>query len=363
MLKKSDRGFDFSKTARGDADPTEEDFGCNTYKGSPATPDRVPPDVVITRQVHNDTRLIAPDGKRLRCWGFSDPTSADPKDRAAPYPSPAMIVRQGQIVHSKINASKGPHTIHHHGIEPTTMNDGVGHVSFEVTGSYTYQWCPRHSGTFFYHCHRNTPLHFEMGMFGLLIVDPPEGPGVLYQNGPTYNAERELIWVLDDMDYDWHERIGSLGHEAGLCGENVGLHKFRPEYFLLAEMTGRKIESKKTSFSNATMKNNPGSLIAYVGERILLRITNASYSVLRITLGIEAKVHVVDGHELFRPWNKAYTIPANQPFEMTSAQRLDLIIEPTRKDTYQAKLEFLDWVTLTPQAGGKGIINTKIEVR
>ena len=96
-------------------------------------------------------------------------------------------MQEGQLFQATIKPSKRVHTIHWHGIEPDPRNDGVGHTSFEVSGHYTYQWRPDvaergnpnrgAAGTYFYHCHVNTPLHVQMGMFGAIVVDPPAQPG------------------------------------------------------------------------------------------------------------------------------------------------------------------------------------------
>ncbi|MFB3886429.1 MAG: multicopper oxidase domain-containing protein [Thermodesulfobacteriota bacterium] len=90
------------------------------------------------------------------------------------YPGPIVRTPRGAIFHGNL-AGKGPppHTIHWHGIEPTPMNDGVGHCSQEI-GNYVYQWQPNFIGTYFYHCHRNTMQHFEFGLFSLLPIDPPD---------------------------------------------------------------------------------------------------------------------------------------------------------------------------------------------
>lgn len=90
------------------------------------------------------------------------------------YPGVTLRMPRGVIFHA---TTKGhgppPHTIHWHGIEPTPQNDGVGHCSMEI-GDYTYQWQPNFIGTYFYHCHRNTMQHFEFGLFGLLLIEPPD---------------------------------------------------------------------------------------------------------------------------------------------------------------------------------------------
>jgi hypothetical protein len=110
------------------------------------------------------------NAKRLHFFTVRDQDFGD----GGTYPGPIVRVPRGSVYHGQL-AGKGPppHTIHWHGIEPTPINDGVGHCSMEF-GNYTYQWQPNFIGTYFYHCHRNTVQHFEFGLFSLLPIDPPD---------------------------------------------------------------------------------------------------------------------------------------------------------------------------------------------
>ena len=340
----ADDPFRFDDTGVGQ-EPTFETYGCKVFQESPETPDKLSPNLVIEREFKNG-ELTAPDGRKIKFWGFVDPKSSNPVFREPVYPSPPMRVRVGQVVHTHLKAGKGPHTIHHHGILPTTFNDGVGHVSFEA-GEYTYQWRPHKPGTNLYHCHRNTVLHFEMGMFGLIVVDPKyKGPGWLSDEGPRYDAEK--FWVADDMDPRWHE----FSHNDGLCGEDVGLNRFEPRYFLLSGV-----------FNNRTMTDSRAVATVPAGKTLLIRLLNASYSVLRVTLGVDAEVHAIDGSQLGKnPWNRPFTIRANEPFDLTTAQRWGLLIKPTQSGQISARMEYRHWITGRIQDNGRGVVNTKIVV-
>ena len=321
-------------------------FGCSPLEADPPTPDRVAPDITFIREGAREVLVTMPDGKVVTFWNFTDGRDDASKTM---WPSKPIRVRQGQVVHSTLDAKKSSHTIHHHGMNSSTYNDGVGHVSFEVSEKYTYQFQPHSAGTYFYHCHKNTVLHFEMGMYGFLIVDPPEGPGRLYQGGPAYDVE--ALWAFDDVDPRWHE----MNHDAGMCGDDVGLDRFEPKYFLISGVPSHKTKTDPRVRVNAK-----------VGQRILLRCLNASYSVVSIRImGLEAVCFGCDGRGMDdpeRPWLQPIPWHADEPYEMVTAQRRDLIVQPTVPGAYKVIVEFRDWITGKIQNNGAGVCETIINV-
>ncbi len=328
-------------------DPVAFDaFGCNVPRPVRVTPDRLTPNIRFERQGPREIDIMMPDGQKVRFWTFRDKLADSGTDV---WPAKPIRVRQGQIVHSTLHAQKNSHTIHHHGMNSSTYNDGVGHVSFEVEGSYTYQFQPAHAGTYFYHCHKNTVLHFEMGMYGFLIVDPPTGKGRLYEGGPRYDVE--AMWAFDDVDPKWRD----LNHQAGLCGDDEGLNIFKPKYFMISG-----VPSPKT-------KTDPRVVInAKVGQRVLIRHLNASYSMLSTRImGLDATIYAADGRPLLHPdfpWSQPIYLSAGTPFETVSASRRDIIVVPTVPGVYPVITEFRDWVTGEIHNNGTGIAETVINV-
>lgn len=287
----------------------------------------VTPDVTFDRGIDMSIPLTMDDGNTITMWGFTDGGGGGMGGGGGgTFPSPAMRVRQGQIVHTNLNVSMmWAHTIHHHGIEPGWESDGVGHISWDVQGNtYTYQWRPAHPGTYFYHCHTNTVLHAEMGMYGALIVDPPEGPGTLFSGGPSYDVES--FWVVDEIDSRWH----SLSWDAGTCGKDVGLNVLNPDYFIITGVDGT---------GTSAMDALPISATVQVGQKLLARYICAGYHPQQIRFGgLSGTVYVSDGRALPNPIQV-------DGLRAHSGERYDIIFEPTVPGEYIIEADIIHWIT------------------
>ena len=328
-------------------------FGCNIPNAGPDTPDEVAPDIIVERDFFEDDIFQAPDGRKVRIFSFKTP------DGPKTFPAPTMRFKEGQIVHSIFNSKKNTHTIHHHGIEPTNYNDGVGHTSFEVNGNYKYQFRASMAGTYFYHCHKNTVLHFEMGMYGFLIVDPPVdgapftdgGPGFVRRVDEIVPYDVEALWVADEFDTRWHEFIN---HKAGIkCpfynvksdgtptgADDPRMNEFNPDIFLISGVP-----------SDGSVIRDPRVAVrANAGETILVRLLNAGYTVQEYTFdGLDAEVIEVDGrplgHTAKNSFSRPFMIQAGEPFRLTSAQRWTMLLKPTSVGNYRFKVKYRDWIS------------------
>ncbi|MBI2858795.1 MAG: carboxypeptidase regulatory-like domain-containing protein [Chloroflexi bacterium] len=155
--------------------PVPEIMAAAGYQNSPSTTN------TVQRELLHGMKMSTWDSaKELNFMTFRDPDN--PATRDGTWPAATIRVPRGVVYHCETQG-KGPppHTIHWHGQEPTPMNDGVGHCSMEL-GQYTYQFQPNFIGTYFYHCHRNTVQHFEFGLYGMLLIEPPDAYFATLQN-------------------------------------------------------------------------------------------------------------------------------------------------------------------------------------
>jgi len=300
---------------------------CYVYPGTPATPGLVTADVTYNLGIDMQIPLTMDDGRTINMWGFSDNGGNMMGGMGnGSFPSPAMRMRQGDIVHTNLSVNMMMmHTVHHHGIEPADHSDGVGHITWDVAnGTYTYQWRPSHAGTYFYHCHTNTVLHAEMGMYGALVVDPPEGPGTLFSGGPTYDVE--AFWVVDEIDSSWH----TLPWTAGTCGGDVGLNDLNPDYFVITGVDGS---------GNSAMDLPPISATVQRGQKLLARYICAGYHPQKIRFGgLTGKIYASDGRPLPKPVSVT-------EIRAASAERYDIIFEPTKTGEYIIETDIIHWVS------------------
>jgi len=167
-------------------------------------------------------------------------------------------------------------------------------------------------------------LHAEMGMYGALIVDPPEGAGTLFSGGPTYDVE--AFWVVDEIDSSWH----TLDWTAGTCGGDVGLNELNPDYFVITGVDGT---------GNSAMNAPPISATVQRGQKLLARYICAGYHPQKIRFGgLTGKVYASDGRPLPNPVSVT-------EIRAASAERYDIIFEPTETGTYLVETDIIHWVT------------------
>lgn len=342
----------------------------------------------VTRAGRND----------VDAWIIEDPEG---DVGARTFPSPIIRTVERDVVWAPVGASFNTHTIHWHGIEPTPMNDGVGHTSFEISGNFVYQFATNQAGTYFYHCHKNTVLHFEMGLYGLLVVDPPNpgtrpdipaapyptgGPGFIPAFLPDFPGfvpdanvvpyDVEALWVPDEFDSIWHE----LGHDAFMqaCDNNNPndpanftqdgiLNDFIPDIFFITGVFPRVVRGDLNNLPiiTAFIRPNtptdpetgpPASLVSptvRVGQTLLVRLLNAGYTTQEYMIGrpgdaIDATVIATDGHPFGVPggrdqYSSPFVVPAGTRFRLTTARRIDMLFRPTVPGNFPVVIRHLDW--------------------
>ena len=109
-------------------------------------------------------------------------------------PGPTIRATEGDLLRIKfINNGSKEHTMHFHGIHPSSM-DGVFEPVARGGGQFIYEFEAGPVGVHPYHCHV-MPLeeHIVHGLYGVFIVDPKEGR-------PPAD---EMVMVLNGLDTDF----------------------------------------------------------------------------------------------------------------------------------------------------------------
>lgn len=132
---------------------------------APPTNRKKPAHVVVTLEVHEQKREIAP-GVTYTFWSFGDTV-----------PGPMIRVRRGDIVELHLKnhpSSTVPHNIDLHAV---TGPGGGAEGTFTAPGHETQiTFHAINEGTYIYHC-ATAPvgMHIANGMYGLIVVEPEKG--------------------------------------------------------------------------------------------------------------------------------------------------------------------------------------------
>jgi FtsP/CotA-like multicopper oxidase with cupredoxin domain len=273
-----------------------------------------------------DGVLSLPNGKRVSYWGYEDPICAP---GSKPFPSSLIRVNAGETAQVRLDHCK-PEALR----EPANGASASDRLRVATYVTNIYQWKPRTSGTWLYQSHTGTPHDFEMGLFGLLIVDPaPDtlGRPLTFSNGPSYDQEK--IWILDDVDPLWHDRRH---------GAQAADRAFDPQYFLV------------NGIANTQAAHHPDvAITAKAGEKVLIRLLNASYSLVKISIEhFHGDIVSVDGKPIDTaacPWTSWIPLRPERPLFMATGSRHDLLIDldPMKNPAepgkaYKVVFEFLD---------------------
>jgi FtsP/CotA-like multicopper oxidase with cupredoxin domain len=131
-------------------------------------------------------------------------------------PGPTLRAREGERLRINFtNGTKHPHTMHFHGIHPSSQDGvaGIGAGNVDPGKSTTYEFVAEPFGVHLYHCH-TMPLaeHIAKGLYGAFIIDPKQGRSkadelVMVMNGFDTNFDRSNeVYAVNTVAFDYVNR-------------------------------------------------------------------------------------------------------------------------------------------------------------
>jgi FtsP/CotA-like multicopper oxidase with cupredoxin domain len=208
-------------------------------------------------------------------------------------PGPLLRMKEGcPVVIDVFNDTSDAELVHWHGLQIPSAVDGSmeeGTPMIPAHASARYQFTPRPSGTRWYHTHvkadRNLKRATYTGQFGFLYIDPASEPG---------NYDQEVFVALKE----WEPYFGSGANDDSL---DVAYNLF--------SINGRALGHGEP------IRVKPG-------QRVLLRILNASATITRriAAAGHKFRVVAMDGNPVAVPREVA-------ALELGPAERIDAIVE------------------------------------
>lgn len=278
------------------------------------------------------------DGSSTRTFGFAPSLSAE-----STLPALTLYAEEGDtVIITARSISQGEHhTIHLHGLDVDTRNDGDPATSFWLSHgeTTTYTFIARHAGSYLYHCHVGDVVHVQMGMYGMIVVSAAGGAKTVWTGGPAF--DKEYRWLTSEIDKSWHDNVPK--HDT--LADTIHLPPYRPNYFLVNGKSRQQIKSDTSiSITSATK------------VKILLRLANIGFYDNKITFpaSLQATVVMSDGRPLPNAVRSGtVSVSPGERYEVLLEPKTELIdsvrIQYVNMNTHQVKAEEFVPVTIVSQ--------------
>ena len=203
-------------------------------------------------------------------------------------PGPVIRAIPGDTIRvTLVNKLSEATTIHWHGVPVPNGMDGVPGITAPVVppgGSFVYEFPAPAPGTYWYHPHHDSASQISRGLYGLLVVDPPEK-----------NWDREVPIVIGEFGRMAGAMGGTRGM-GGMGGTNGGMGS--------AMMAGTLLINGKTAPAIPELRVKKG-------ERVLFRMVNTGNMVHPMHVhGMRWEILATDGFALNQTYAKD-TLPLN----------------------------------------------------
>lgn len=241
-------------------------------------------------------------------------------------PSPVLIFNEGDSVDlSLYNFSQpAPHTIHLHGLDVNQQNDGVPHLSFYVPHDSTghYNFVAPHAGTYLYHCHVVSTLHVQAGMYGMIIIRPPDGGNNTWDGG--YAFDNENAWIFSEIDTNWHT-FSVINDPWDPQDTTQLMLDYDPQYFLINGLSESQLTAPESSIN------------APVGATVYMRLANVGYYGDRVIFPSSLDAQIIDSDGRPLP-----TVVDSDTVEILPGERYGVLLYPTTEMTDIVQVEYFD---------------------
>jgi FtsP/CotA-like multicopper oxidase with cupredoxin domain len=262
------------------------------------------------------------DGRVIRIYGITTKLSEAPH-----IPAKTLYCMEGDtLVLRTLSISQGDHhTIHLHGLDADTPNDGDPATSFMLSHMQDtdYTVYASHAGTYLYHCHVADVVHVQMGMYGLIVVKPRDGSNTAWTGGPSF--DRSYNWLLSEVDPVWHDSIPK--HDP--ITDTVQIPSYQPKYFLVNGRSETQIP-----------KDDSTTIRAVPGQTVYLRIGAIGFFYQRIIFPSWMQARKIDSDG--RPLSDAIE---NDTLEIAPGERYGVLLNASGEHTDSIAVEFINMNT------------------